>query len=464
MNPTTLTQIAEFAGGAVTQGNGGHLIAKISTDSRTLRAGDLFVALRGENFDAHQFVAQAAKAGAVGAVVEKSWPGKAPEDFSLIRVDHTLSAYQQIAFNYRRSLSLKVIAITGSNGKTSTKDFVAAVLEKKFRVTKTEGNLNNHVGLPRTILKASSEHEIAAWEIGMNHPGEVAPLAKIAGPDVAIITNIGVAHIEFMGSREAIAREKGGLAAAVPSTGTVILNGDDPFSETIARLTPAKIILAGIERGTVQAREIHQSTDGAEFTLVEGAHRCHAVLPVPGSHMVQNALLAVTAGRVFGISLEDCAAGLAAAPLTEARLQIKTIHGLQFIDDSYNANPDSTKAALRTLSELETDRRRIAVLGQMMELGVESEKGHREVGECAGKLGLDQLIALGKGAIEIAAAARAAGLANSIAVASAVEAAELLHESARPGDLVLVKGSRSARMERVLEEFARRESEVGCSP
>ncbi len=440
MNPTTLTQIAEFAGGAVTQGNGGHLIAKISTDSRTLRAGDLFVALRGENFDAHQFVAQAAKAGAVGAVVEESWPGKAPEDFSLIRVDHTLSAYQQIAFNYRRSLSLKVIAITGSNGKTSTKDFVAAVLEKKFRVTKTEGNLNNHVGLPRTILKASSEHEIAAWEIGMNHPGEVAPLAKIARPDVAIITNIGVAHIEFMGSR------------------------DDPFSETIARLTPAKIILAGIERGTVQAREIHQSTDGAEFALVEGAHRCHAVLPVPGSHMVQNALLAVSAGRVFGISLEDCAAGLAAAPLTEARLQIKTIHGLQFIDDSYNANPDSTKAALRTLSELETDGRRIAVLGQMTELGVESEKGHREVGECAGKLRLDQLIALGKGAIEIAAAARAAGLGNSIAVASATEAAELLHESARPGDLVLVKGSRSARMERVLEEFARCESEVGCSP
>ena len=180
--------------------------------------------------------------------------------------------------------------------------------------------------------------------------------------------------------------------------------------------------------------------------------------------MVQNAVLAVTAGRVFGISLEDCAAGLVAAPLTEARLQIKTIHGLQFIDDSYNANPDSTKAALQTLSELETDGRRIAVLGQMTELGVESEKGHREVGECAGKLGLDQLIALGKGAIEIAAAARAAGLANSIAVPSAMEAAELLHESARPGDLVLVKGSRSARMERVLEEFVRCQSEVRYSP
>ena len=196
MNPTTLTQIAEFAGGAVTQGNGGHLITKISTDSRALRAGDLFVALRGERFDAHQFVAQAAKAGAVGAIVEESWPGKAPEDFSLIRVADTLSAYQQIAFNYRRSLSLKVIAITGSNGKTSTKDFAAAVLEKKFRVTKTEGNLNNHVGLPRTILKASSADEMAVWEIGMNHPGEVAPLAKIAGSDVAIITNIGVGAVD----------------------------------------------------------------------------------------------------------------------------------------------------------------------------------------------------------------------------------------------------------------------------
>src|SRR6202040_3678441 len=210
--------------------------------------------------------------------------------------------------------------ITGSNGKTSTKDFVAAVLGRRFRVTKTEGNFNNHVGLPRTMLEATSQDEVGVWELGMNHPGEIAALAKIASPDVAIITNIGVAHIEFMGSREAIAAEKGALAEAVGAQGTVILNADDPFSEGIAERARARVILAGTQGGTVRAIEILQSADGSEFTILEGAHRCRAQLPVPGLHMVQNALLAVAAGRTFGLSLEECAAGLATAPLTKARL------------------------------------------------------------------------------------------------------------------------------------------------
>ena len=213
----------------------------------------------------------------------------------------------------------------------------------------------------------------------------------------------------------------------------------------------------------MQAREIVQTAEGAEFTILEGAHHCHAVLPVPGLHMVQNALLAVAAGRVFGLSLEECAAGLAAAPLTKARLQIKNIHGVQFIDDSYNANPDSTKAALRTLAELETDGQRIAVLGQMAELGAESDRGHQEVGQVAASLGIDRLIALGKGSAEIAPPRAAAGLKKSRTVASAAEAAELLCETARPGDLVLVKGSRAARTERVLEEFAKRQLETRCA-
>src|SRR6266849_8633645 len=267
MNPVSILQIVDLSGAKLEQGDGKRTVERISTDSRTIKKGELFVALRGENFDGHKFVGATAKGGAVGAIVDLKWKGKAPKKFAIIRAQDSLLAYQNLAANYRKSLPIKVLAITGSNGKTSTKDFAASVLGRKFRVTKTQGNFNNHVGLPRTILEATARDEVAVWEIGMNHPGEVAALAKIAAPDAAIITNIGIAHIEFMGSREAIAREKGGLAAAVPSTGTVILNGDDPFSETIARLTPAKIILAGIERGTVQAREIHQSTDGAEFTL-----------------------------------------------------------------------------------------------------------------------------------------------------------------------------------------------------
>jgi len=462
MDSLSLAQIAAFAGGSIASGNGETPVARVSTDSRTLQAGDLFVALRGENFDGHKFIPQAAERGAVGAMVEESCGENGPRNFALIRVADTLVGYQTLAASYRASLPLKVVAITGSNGKTSTKDFVAATLARKFRVTKTEGNFNNHVGLPQTMLSANREDEIAVWEIGMNHPGEIAALAKLAVPDVAIITNVGIAHIEFMGSREAIAEEKGALAEAVAANGTVILNAEDAFSESIAKRTSAKVILAGINSGSVRATDITQHSTGSEFTILEGAHRCRAQLPVPGIHMVQNAMLAVAAGRVFGLSLEECAVGLASTPLTKARLQIREINGIKFIDDSYNANPDSMKAALRTLVELDCDGRRIAVLGEMGELGAESERGHRDVGEAAAALRIDELIAVGEIGAAIADAARKAGLKKSVAVDSPQKAVELLEGSAVPGDLVLIKGSRSARMERVLEEFAksRRAEEV----
>jgi UDP-N-acetylmuramoyl-tripeptide--D-alanyl-D-alanine ligase len=464
MNPLSLSQIAKLTGVSLSSGDGSVMIDKISTDSRTLKVGELFIALRGENFDGHNFVESAANAGAAAAIVESNWKGKVPKNFALIRTTDTLQAYQQIAASYRKSLTLKVVAITGSNGKTSTKDFTASVLGRRFRVTKTEGNFNNHVGLPRTILETTSRDEVAVWEIGMNHPGEVAALSKIAAPDAAIITNIGVAHIEFMGSREAIAKEKGALAESVGPEGTVILNADDPFSEGIAARTRAKVIFAGTEGGMVRAIEISQTADGSEFTILEGAHRCRAQLPVPGLHMVQNALLAVAAGRAFGLSIEECATGLATAPLAKARLQIKEIGGVQFLDDSYNANPDSMKAALRTLVELDADGKRIAVLGEMHELGDESERGHREVGETAAALNIDQLIVIGSVAAAIANAARHGGLENSTVVNSTSEAAELLSQIAAPGDLVLVKGSRAARTERVIEAIRNPQSAIANLP
>jgi UDP-N-acetylmuramoyl-tripeptide--D-alanyl-D-alanine ligase len=454
MNPLTLSQIAQFAGATLSGGDGTIAIDRVSTDSRTLKPGELFVALRGENFDGHKFVQAAAKAGASGAVVETNWKGKVPDEFALLRVPDTLRAYQDLAAKYRKSLSLKVLAITGSNGKTSTKDFAAAVLGRRFQVTKTEGNFNNHIGLPRTILEAAAGDEVAVWEIGMNHPGEVAALARIAAPDAGIITNVGVAHIEFMGSREAIADEKGSLAEAISPAGWLILNADDPFTARIAQRTRARVVLAGTTEGSIRAAEISQSATGSDFTILEGAHRCRAQLPVPGLHMIQNALLAVAAGREFGLSLEQAAEGLAAAPLSKARLQIKEIHGVRFIDDSYNANPDSMKAALRTLIELEADGRRIAVLGEMGELGAETESGHREVGEKAATLGVDQLIAIGESGKIVVQAAKTAGLTNAVAVKSTSEAAQLLEQTARPGDLVLVKGSRLAQTEKVMEGFS----------
>jgi UDP-N-acetylmuramoyl-tripeptide--D-alanyl-D-alanine ligase len=464
MNPLTLSQIVRFAGASLSSGDGTVVINKVSTDSRTIKAGELFVALRGENFEGHDFVEASAKAGATGALVDLNWAGSVPNSFALLRASDTLQAYQRLAASYRQSLALKVLAITGSNGKTSTKDFAASVLARRFRVTKTEGNFNNHVGLPRTILEATSEDEVGVWEIGMNHPGEIAALAKIAAPDAAIITNIGVAHIEFMGSREAIATEKGALAEAVEPLGTVILNADDPFSAGIAARTRAKVVFAGTTGGAVRAIEIRQSAEGSEFTIVESAHRCRAQLPVAGSHMVQNALLAVAAGRAFGLSIEECAAGLAAAPLTKARLQIKEIGGVQFLDDSYNANPDSMKAALRTLVELDAEGKRIAVLGEMRELGAESERGHREVGEIAATLGVDQLITIGDAAGPIAEGARTAGLDKVSSARSTGEAAKLLGEIAEPGDLVLVKGSRAARTEEVIERFGSQNSAFVTSP
>src|SRR5579864_282968 len=458
MNSLSTSQIAKLAEATLECGDGNVSVERVSTDSRTIKKGELFVALRGENFDGHKFVEEVAKNGAAGAIVDGSWTGKSAGKFAVIRAKDTLVAYQTLAANYRKSLSIKVLAITGSNGKTSTKDFAASVLGRKFRVTKTQGNFNNHVGLPRTILDATSRDEVAVWEIGMNHPGEVAPLAKIAAPDAAIITNIGAAHIEFMGSREAIAQEKGMLAEAVGSDGTVILNADDPFMEGIARRTRARVVFAGINNGTLRATEIEQSADGSEFTILEGAHRCRAQLSVPGLHMVGNALLAVAAGRAFGVPLEECAIGLATAPLTKARLQIKEVNGVQFLDDSYNANPDSMKAALRTLVELHADGKKIAVLGEMRELGPETERGHREVGQEAAALEVDHLIGIGEMGAVIADAAKRAGLKQSSTVASTSEAADLLMEITEPGDLVLIKGSRLARTEDVIEHFGSRHS------
>ncbi len=464
MNPLPLSQIAQLTGNSLSAGDGSLVIDKVSTDSRTIKRGELFVALCGENFDGHNFVEVIAIVGAAGAIVNSNWKGKVPENFALIRVKDTLLAYQQLAANYRKSLKLNVVAITGSNGKTSTKDFAAAVLARRFRVTKTQANFNNHVGLPRTILEATSQDEVAVWEIGMNHPGEVAALAKIAAPNVGIITNIGVAHIEFMGSRERIAEEKGALAEAIGAEGTIILNADDPFTQGIAARAHGKVILAGTTAGTIRASEVNQSGTGTDFTILEGAHRCRAQLPVPGLHMVQNALLAVAAGRVFGLSVEECAAGLVSAPLTKARLQVKEIRGVQFLDDSYNANPDSMKAALRTLVELDAEGQRIAVLGEMRELGDELESGHREVGETAAALKVDRLIAIGNVAATIAEAAKRAGLEKSSTVASTAEAAELLTDLAEPGDLVLIKGSRLARTEQVIEAFRNPQSAVANSP
>ena len=455
METLTVQQVAEFAAGRLLRGEPTRLVPAISTDTRTLHAGEMFLALRGENFNGHDHVRNAAASGAVGALVESSFAaGDLPADFALVAADDTLSAYHRLATRYRHSLPLKIVAITGSNGKTSTKDFAAAVLARRFRVLKTEGNLNNHIGVPRMLLRADRSHEVAVLEMGMNHPGEIAPLARMASPDVAIITNIGRAHLEFMGSREAIAREKGMLAEAVGATGTVILNGDDEFTASIARRTAARVITVGSGHATLRAQDISQDLDGSRFTILGVGEKVEARLPVTGRHMIVNALLAVAAGLALGLPLSECAAALGGVQLTKGRLEKKSLQGRWILDDSYNANPDSMSAALETLASLPVRGRRIAVLGKMGELGAAADDGYRAVGELVAAKSIDCVVTVGNEARAIGITARAAGSLEIIFAADTAEAARWLSESSQANDVILVKGSRSAEMERVLTELA----------
>jgi UDP-N-acetylmuramoyl-tripeptide--D-alanyl-D-alanine ligase len=447
----TLETIAQYAGGTVRQGAPGAPVSGIGTDSRALAPGELFLALRGETFDGHQFVPELARRGALGAVVAADYqPRNLSSDFALITVDDTLLGYHRIAAAYRAALPLRVIAITGSNGKTSTKDLTAAVLGQRFRVLKTEANFNNHIGVPRTLLRAGHDTEIVVLEMGMNHPGELAPLARMARPDIGIITNIGTAHLEFMLTREAIALEKGTVAEAVGAAGCVILPADDEFSDGIARRTQARVVLAGFGSGSVRGHDFTQEFTECKFTVSARGESVRMAMPILGKHMAANALLAVAAGLECGLSLAECAAGLAQARLTKGRLEPKTVHGLRFLDDTYNANPDSMVAALETLAESRIEGSRIAVLGKMGELGAAADAGYQRVGEAAARLGIDRLICVGFETELMARSARDAGLREVAVVPDVEAAARMLESIARPEDLILLKGSRSAAMERIL--------------
>lgn len=450
MDPTPLDRLASWSCGTLVAGNPSALVSSVCTDSRKLQAGDFFVALKGDNFDGHTFVAESARLGAVGALVSDLPPGL-PAGFGVIQVQDTLAGLQAIATEYRRTLPTQVVAITGSSGKTSTKDLITCVLAQRFQVTKTEGNLNNHIGLPLTVLRTKSSDQYGVFELGMNHPGEIAPLAAIAQAQVAVITNIGVAHIEYLGSREAIALEKGMLAEALGPEGTLVMPAEDDFAASIASRTKAKTILAGIGQGQVQARDLQQQFEGVRFTIEAAGRSVPAELPVPGVHMVRNALLAVAVGRLAGLSLEECAAGLRTLRLTKGRLEQKTVRGIHILDDTYNANPDSVSAALRTLAQMPATGRRIAVLGMMGELGREAERGHRQVAQVAVEEGIDGLIGVGAEAGWMTETADRGGVPIVQRFDDPAKAVEVLRDVLQAGDVVLVKGSRSARMERVVE-------------
>lgn len=454
MKQTDIATVARFAGGTLLCGDGGRLVTDVNTDSRKITEGEVFVALVGERFDGHQFVPQVIASGAAAVIVSRVEEAWTRLGCAVIHVDDTLHALQELALHYREWHDPLVIGITGSNGKTSTKDLACAAMSPKFQVRATLGNLNNHIGLPLSLLMLGAGDTCGVFEMGMNHPGEIAPLAAIAKPDAAIITNIGIAHIEYMGSREAIALEKGMLAEAVGPDGFVILNANDDFTPSIRSRTQARVIEAGIGRGDVAAHDLTAGADGTRFTLDFSGTKKTAFVPVPGEHMVGNAALAAAAAWQAGVDLDAVVEALSHSKLTKGRLETKHIGGITFLDDSYNANPDSMKAGLRTLAGLECKGRRVAVLGRMGELGLLAEEGHRSVGEHAAKAGVDALFTVGREAGWIADAARSSGVRDTLSFDSHADCAAHLKSWLKDGDLVLVKGSRSAAMETIITLFA----------
>jgi UDP-N-acetylmuramoyl-tripeptide--D-alanyl-D-alanine ligase len=454
MRQCTLEEVARFSGGRLIKGDPGLSIDRLHTDTRTLVAGDCFVALQGDRFDGHAFVSQVKNHGAVAALVAHApVAADVPDDLAIVQVANTLEGLQSFAANYRQLLSARTIGVTGSSGKTSTKELIAAVLRTRFKTKATEGNLNNHIGVPLTLIRLDLDDEYGVIEMGMNHPGEIAPLARMAAPEIGVISSIGPAHIEFFANQEAIAQEKAELIAALPPEGLAVLNSDDEWSRRIADRTRARVVWTG-SRGesTWRAQDLKVAADHLSFLLRHNGSAITVKLPVVNRVMVSNALLAAAVGRECGLTMEEIARGLESVQLPGARMQVVKVHGASIINDSYNANPDSMKAALVALKEFPGANRRIAVLGSMGELGQHATGLHYAIGEIAAQQGLAMLIAVGPHAEAYAKGAIAVGFSqNQIVTALDAEEATLaLKPNLREGDVVLVKGSRFMGLDRLV--------------
>lgn len=458
MRSSRLEEIARWAGGELLQGIPDQQFEQVSTDTRKLAGGELFLALKGENHDAHDFLTQAVEAGAGGLILQALPKETEAMRVPVLYVRDTLAALQALARNYRRTCDLPVIGITGSSGKTSTKDLLASMLRQRFEVKATTGNLNNHIGVPLTVLDIGARHTAAIVEMGMSNPGEIELLAEIAKPAGAILTNIGSAHLGQMKTRDAIAQEKGMLAEAVDEDGFVVLPAEDAFRDSLARRCRGRVIFGGLGKGDVRASALEISWEGVAFDLEAAGERARVRLPVPAEHMVRNAVLAAAAAFQLGLTMEEVGRGIGECALAGGRLHRRTLGRARFLDDTYNANPESMRAALRTLAGVPVEGRRIAVLGKMAELGEEAEREHRGIGAAAVENGIDILVGIGEEGGLIAR-----GAENQIEThvfADQEAAAAYLRSEIEPEDLVLVKGSRSARMELVLAAFT---NEGECS-
>jgi UDP-N-acetylmuramoyl-tripeptide--D-alanyl-D-alanine ligase len=391
-------EIAKACNGSANNSEG--YVTSITTDSRKVSPGAAFVALYGPTFDGHGYVAQAAEQGAVCALVEKET--KAPEGFPLIRVASTHQALLDLAAYFRYlHAQVKIVAVTGSAGKTTTKDIIASVLSQQYKTQKTKGNFNNHIGMPLTVFQLKPDTEVMVLEMGMNHAGEISVLSRAAAPDIAVITNIGDAHIENLGSRENILKAKLEILEGLPESGVVVLNGDDPLLAPLAsglRERFARVLLPSLknpESGPVSLSDIVElGIDGTRCRLHINNQFGPLHIPLPGEHMLSNALTAAAVGEALGLSVQQIANGIAAFAPSGDRMAFIEANGLHIVNDIYNANPSSMKAAISMLKGIESTRR-VCVLGDMFELGSHAENLHREVGRHAGQQGIDLLVTIG---------------------------------------------------------------------
>ena len=448
--------VSEASLGEIRQGAPETPVSQVCTDSRKAQAGDLFFAIKGERFDGHSFLHEVAAKKVAAVVIERQKIPKQLPACAVLVVEDARAALGRLAAAYRKDFNLPVICVAGSNGKTTVKELIASVFRQKLATLWSEASFNNDIGVPLTLLRLEQRHQAAVLEAGTNHPGELAPLVNMIRPRFGVLTNIGREHLEFFGDLDGVAREEGTLAELLPADGKFFLNGDNEWSEKIAARTKAGLVRVGLgEKNDWRADKIRLDKSGVTFRVRApreefcGEYRIHLL----GRHQAANALFAVAVSEELGLGRAEIQRGLADCPPAKMRLQFWEAGGVRVLDDAYNANADSTIAALETLCALPLQGRRVAVLGDMAELGAHSAAAHAEVGRRAAELGLGQLFAVGAMAPVMAKAARDAGLNRVIEFADVETAVSAVKQFLKTGDVVLLKASRASRLERIAESL-----------
>ena len=423
-------------------------------DSRESAKGVVFWPIKGVRFDAHQFVSQMEKDGALMSVINQT--AIDPNFKMYAPVEDTTQALLKLAKGYQRLFKLKKVAITGSNGKTTTKEMTKAVLSMKFNTHATQGNFNNHIGVPMTLFQLKHSHEAAVVEMGTSGPDEIRPLSLATEPDVAVITNIGASHLERLGDLDGVFNEKINIVAGLKKGGTLIVNADDERLCKVKANKNFKVVTFGVRRGVIKPEKLKWNENlCADFYI----GRTHFVLNVPGDHNLYDALAAIAVGEAFRIPKGDMAKALAGFVSTNMRMEIKTANGFKIISDCYNANPSSTKMALQTLGNMRIDGKRIAILGDMLELGKESGNMHKQIGMMVPEMNFDMLLAVGNEAKKYVEGAKARGMKNVFHFGSVADVICFLNDKVAEGDVFLVKGSRGMHMEQVVDALLHMKAE-----